>query len=450
MQTLAAFVLALVLIIFIHEYGHYRMALFWKVRVLQFSIGFGRPLLKWTRQQPGMSTSTDFTIGAIPLGGFVKMHGHHEETDGSLTPDAFDAQSLWARVCIVSAGPLANLLLAVMLYAGLNWAGSEQPRPILSSPPPSSLASVAGLKGGDEVLRLRPLGADWQEVASMTQLHWALLDAKSADVIELEIQSIDKGIVRTLEIPLLGLDQSDEDGGLEKLGIAGPQMKAVVRAVNPGGPADVAGLRPGDQVLQVNNQRVEDAAHLIRLIRGLQGAQQWQVLRSDGQQSLLRLTPVVMNVNGQSVPAIGASLGATAEKVWLQDGPLDGLSHALTQTWLQTRLTADAFVNMLTTSSGWKQLSGPITIANVAGQTADAGWRPYIAFLALVSLSIGLMNLLPIPLLDGGHLMYYLWEGVTGIKPSPLWLQRMQAIGLSCVLLLMFFAFLNDFLRWFI
>jgi regulator of sigma E protease len=105
---------------------------------------------------------------------------------------------------------------------------------------------------------------------------------------------------------------------------------------------------------------------------------------------------------------------------------------------------------MLTTSSGWKQLSGPITIANVAGQTADAGWRPYIAFLALVSLSIGLMNLLPIPLLDGGHLMYYLWEGVTGIKPSPLWLQRMQAIGLSCVLLLMFFAFLNDFLRWFI
>jgi regulator of sigma E protease len=189
---------------------------------------------------------------------------------------------------------------------------------------------------------------------------------------------------------------------------------------------------------------------LIRLIRGLQGAQQWQVLRSDGQQSLLKLTPVVMNVNGQSVPAIGASLGATAEKVWLQDGPLDGLSHALTQTWLQTRLTADAFVNMLTTSSGWKQLSGPITIANVAGQTADAGWRPYIAFLALVSLSIGLMNLLPIPLLDGGHLMYYLWEGVTGIKPSPLWLQRMQAIGLSCVLLLMFFAFLNDFLRWFI
>jgi len=376
MQTLAAFVLALVLIIFIHEYGHYRMALFWKVRVLQFSIGFGRPLLKWTRQQPGMSTSTDFTIGAIPLGGFVKMHGHHEEIDGSLTPDAFDAQSLWARVCIVSAGPLANLLLAVMLYAGLNWAGSEQPRPILSSPPPS--------------------------------------------------------------------------GGLEKLGIAGPQMKAVVRAVNPGGPADMAGLRPGDQVLQVNNQRVEDAAHLIRLIRGLQGAQQWQVLRSDGQQSLLKLTPVVMNVNGQSVPAIGASLGATAEKVWLQDGPLDGLSHALTQTWLQTRLTADAFVNMLTTSSGWKQLSGPITIANVAGQTADAGWRPYIAFLALVSLSIGLMNLLPIPLLDGGHLMYYLWEGVTGIKPSPLWLQRMQAIGLSCVLLLMFFAFLNDFLRWFI
>jgi regulator of sigma E protease len=449
MQTLGAFALALVLIIFVHEYGHYRMALFWKVRVLQFSIGFGKPLIKWTRQQPSLSTTTDFTIGAIPLGGFVKMHGHQNEAQDALTPDAFDAKSLWARVCIVSAGPLANLLLAILLYACLNWAGSEQPRPVLSSPPPMSLADQVGLKSGDEVLRVRAAGSDWQNVESLSQLHWALLDAQSSTSLELEIQSAAKGIIRTIEIPLVSLTTLEADGDFEKLGISGPQMKAMIRAVNPSSPAALAGLRAGDEVLQVNQLQVDDAAHLIRLIRSLQGTQNWEVLRVDGERIHLRVTPITMELKGQSVPAIGAALGSAPARVWLQDGPLDGLSHALSQIWLQTRLTASAFAGMLTSPNGWRQLSGPVTIANVAGQTAEAGIRPYVAFLALVSLSIGLMNLLPIPLLDGGHLMYYLWEWVTGQKPSPIWLQRLQAFGLGCVLLLMCFAFLNDFLRWF-
>jgi len=449
MQTLGAFLLALVIIIFVHEYGHYRMALYWRVRVLQFSIGFGQPLLKWTRQQPGLSTTTDFTICAIPLGGFVKMHGHHGEVDGKLTADAFDAQSLWARVCIVSAGPLANLLLAVLLYASLNWIGSYQPRAIVSSPSPNSLAHQAGVKGGDEVLRIRAEGGDWKEIASMTQLHWALLGSNSSDALELEVQSLDQGSIKSLQIPMQPLSPGDEDRGLEKWGITGPQVKALVRAVNPNSPADMAGLQTGDQVLQVNNQRVEDAAHLIRLIRSLKGSQNWKVVRKDGQEVNLQLTPTMMNLNGQSVPAVGASLGSSAAQVWLQDGPLEGMHHALTKMWMQTELTAQAFAAMLTTSNGWRQLSGPVTIANTAGQTAEAGWRSYLAFLALVSLSIGLMNLLPIPLLDGGHLMYYLWEWATGIKPSPLWLERLQALGLSCVLLMMFLAFWNDFLRWF-
>jgi regulator of sigma E protease len=173
------------------------------------------------------------------------------------------------------------------------------------------------------------------------------------------------------------------------------------------------------------------------------------VVRKDGQEVNLQLTPTMMNLNGQSVPAVGASLGSPAAQVWLQDGPLEGMHHALTKIWIQAELTAQAFAAMLTTSNGWRQLSGPVRIANTAGQTAEAGWRSYLAFLALVSLSIGLMNLLPIPLLDGGHLMYYLWEWATGIKPSPLWLERLQALGLSCVLLMMFLAFWNDFLRWF-
>ena len=448
MQTLGAFALALVLVIFVHEYGHYRMALFWKVRVLQFSIGFGRPLLKWTRLQPGLATTTDFTIGAIPLGGFVKMHGQQDDDNAPLTPDAFDAQSLWARVCIVSAGPLANLVLAVLLYAGLNWAGSEQPRPILASTAPGTVAHASGLKGGDEVLRLREVGGEWQEVASFAELYWALLANKEAPVLELEVLSADNGKVKNTELSLPGLTDSPEGLDMDKLGVAGPQTKALVRSVNPGSPAALAGLQAGDEVLQVNNQAVEDAAHLIRLIRSLQGPQQWLVLRGNTEQSLI-LSPIRMQLNGQMVPGVGAAMGASPARVWLQDGPLDGLSKALARTWMQTRLTGEAFVAMLTSSNGWKQLSGPVTIANVAGQTADAGWRPYVGFLALVSLSIGLMNLLPIPLLDGGHLMYYLWEFATGSKPSPWWLARLQALGLSCVLLLMALAFLNDFLRWF-
>ena len=448
MQTLGAFALALVLIIFVHEYGHYRMALFWKVRVLQFSIGFGRPLLKWSRLQPGLDTTTDFTIGAIPLGGFVKMHGQQNDDTAPLSNDAFDAQSLWARVCIVSAGPLANLLLAVLLYSGLNWAGSEQPRPILASPAPGTLAHAAGLKGGDEVLRVREAGGDWQEVASMSELHWALVSAQSATLVEFEIQSADHGKLQAIEMTLAGLSDKPEVADLENLGLNGPQMKAQIRAVNPGSPAAVAGLQAGDEVLQVNNERVEDSAHLIRLIRSLKGPQEWVVLRAGAHVSL-SLTPVTMDLNGQMVPAIGAAVGSAPVRVWLQDGPLDGLGHALSQLWMQTRLTGAAFAGMLTSSNGWKQLSGPVTIANVAGQTAQAGWRSYVGFLALVSLSIGLMNLLPIPLLDGGHLMYYLWESVTGRKPSAQWLERLQTLGLSCVLLMMFLAFLNDFLRWF-
>ncbi len=448
MQTLGAFALALVLVIFVHEYGHYRMALFWKVRVLQFSIGFGRPLLKWTRVQPGLATTPDFTIGAIPLGGFVKMHGQQDDDNTPLTPDAFDAQSLWARVCIVSAGPLANLLLAVLLYAGLNWAGSEQPRPILASPAPGTLAHAAGLKGGDEVLRLREAGGDWQEVASFAELYWALLSNKAAPVLELEVRSADNGKVKNTELSIAGLTDSPEGPDMDQLGVAGPQTKALVRAVNPGGPAALAGLQAGDEVLQINNQRVEDAAHLIRQIRSIQGPQQWLVMRGSTEHSLT-VSPVNMQLNGQWVPGVGAAMGAAPEKVWLQDGPWEGLRNALTRTWMQTRLTGEAFAAMLTSTTGWKQLSGPVTIANVAGQTADAGWHPYVAFLALVSLSIGLMNLLPIPLLDGGHLMYYLWEFATGRKPSPWWLARLQALGLSCVLLLMALAFLNDFLRWF-
>ena len=448
MHTLGAFALALVLIIFVHEYGHYRMALFWKVRVLQFSIGFGRPLLKWTRLQPGLATTTDFTIGAIPLGGFVKMHGQQDDDNAPLTADAFDAQSLWARVCIVSAGPLANLLLAVLLYAGLNWAGSEQPRPILASPAPGTLAHAAGLKGGDEVLRLRETNGDWQAVASISELHWALLSNQAEASLELEVQLADNGKVKNTELSLLGLTDNPEGLDMDKLGLAGPQMKALIRAVNPGSPAALAGLQAGDEVLQVNHERVEDSAHLIRLIRSLKGAQPWLVLRGHTEHNLT-LTPVLMNLNGQSVPAIGAAVGAAPARVWLQDGPLDGLGHALSQLWMQTRLTGAAFAGLLTSSNGWKQLSGPVTIATVAGQTADAGWRPYVGFLALVSLSIGLMNLLPIPLLDGGHLMYYLWEFATGSKPSPQWLQRFQSVGMACILLLMFFAFLNDFLRWF-
>jgi regulator of sigma E protease len=245
-----------------------------------------------------------------------------------------------------------------------------------------------------------------------------------------------------------GLDQDATRSGSSRIGLTGAYSKPYVVKVTKDGPAAKAGLSEGDLVLKVDGRLVNDAPHLIQLIRSASAVQVWEVKRADGKTLLLSILPEAREINGQRISKINAVVGRDPELVWVQHGLVDGLDIAFNTLWGQSKMTFQAVGKLITTNSGWQQLSGPLTMAEYAGKTAEQGWRSFVQFVALISLSVGLLNLLPIPMLDGGHLMYYLWESVTGVAPSPKWLERWQVLGVSMVALMMFMALFNDILRW--
>jgi regulator of sigma E protease len=449
MLTLAAFIVALLVVISIHECGHYVLALYWRVRVIQFSIGFGRPLLKWHRQQPGLETSTEFTISALPLGGFVKMHGDKESpSQGAELESAFDAKPLHARASIVLAGPMINLLLAVLIYASLNWLGEEKPLPVLSSPQPASVAADAGLKAGDQVHKIRGGDLDWQPIETMEQLHWATWRlAQDSNVIEFEVTQAANAPPRWISVHLPVDHPRHELNQLSVLGIQGPKRDAIIREVLSDSPAAKAGLMPGDLVLSVDGRAIEDAAHLTQKIRASSGIQHWTVQRPGVGLLEIPVSPELHQSKHLSTKRIGAIVGGSPASVWMSDDFWRGWANAFRTVKLHITLTLQAVLQMFTSQDGWKQVSGPLSIAEVAGKTAETGLRQYLGFIALLSLSVGVLNLLPIPMLDGGHVMYYLWEAMTGKQPSMIWQERLRMLGFIVIFALIFLAFFNDFLR---
>jgi len=450
LSTLLAFLVALTAVIFVHEYGHYRAALWFRVRVLRFSIGFGKPLLRWHRLQPGLNLPTEFTLCAIPMGGFVKML---DESDQDVTPGesahAFNRQTLGARSCIVAAGPLANLLLTLFLYAFLQWMGSQQASAIIATPLAGSIAESAGLRTGDLVQKFATQADEWQTVQSLQHL-MSLIDVAVHDQenFKLEVTSASSNQPKSIAISLSDLDQDVARPGSSRIGMTGAYSKPYIVKVMKEGPAAKAGILEGDLVLKVDGRLVKDAQHLIQLIRSASAVQVWEIHRADGKALLLSVLPEIREVEGKRISKINAVVGRDPETVWVQHGFLDGLEIALSTVLVQSKMTFLAVGKLITTNTGWQQLSGPLTMAEYAGKTAEQGWRPFVQFVALISLSIGLLNLLPIPILDGGHLMYYLWESVTGSAPSKEWLERLQVMGVSMVALMMFAALFNDVLRW--
>lgn len=374
MLTLLAFLFALTVLIAVHEYGHYRVAVAFGVPVLVFSIGFGKTIYKWRprKQHPGQNT--EFRICALPLGGFVQMLDSRE---GSVPPEqlplAFDHQSLKARASIVAAGPLANLLLAIVLFSGLSWWGQ-------------------------------------------------------------------------------------------------PKVLPVIGKVEAGAAADQAGLKPGDLVLRVGNLEVRDAKHLRALIRGEMSAEEatsdaaadstansekgavWEIDRQ-GQRLMLAVKPVLKALPGQpessATRRIGAVVGVPSDSEWVRAGFWQGLAAGYGQVQQMTLMTGQLIGQMLTGEASSQHLSGPLTIAEQAGQSAQRGLPTYIAFLGLISVSLGLLNLLPLPMLDGGHLMYYLWESLTGKPVSVAWQRGLQKVGLALLIFIMSLAFFNDLTRLF-
>ena len=448
--TVLAFLVTLGVLIVIHEWGHYQVARWCGVKVLRFSVGFGRVI--WRRQ--ATPDSTEFVISALPLGGYVKMLDERE--DNVLTHElsqAFNRKSLRQRTAIVAAGPAANLLLAVLLYAAANWIGVDEPKAVLSAPVAGSHAERAGMRSGDWVRAWSRDGAQWQDVQSLTDLRWQVTQATlQAEPLSLMVSDRDGRGNRQLTLELDRIDGREVDARLmQRVGLGAPFSAAVIGEVKADGPADRAGLKNGDKVLRVDGNVIQDAQQLRERIRrlaadGSSAAMTWEVERG-GAALELTVKPRVMVDASQRFGRIDAFIGRAAEMVTLQRGPIEGLVQGAARTWEISLLTVRMLGRMLIGEASLKNLSGPLTIADYAGQSVQLGLTYYLGFLALVSVSLGVLNLLPLPMLDGGHLMYYLFEAVTGRQVSDLWLKWLQRGGALIMLLLMSLALSNDVAR---
>lgn len=452
MLTIVAFVLGLGILIGIHEYGHYRMALACGVRVLRFSIGFGKPLLRWTSR----SGHTEYVLAAIPLGGFVKML---DEREAPVPPSerhlAFNTQPLRNRALIVGAGPAANLLLAIALYTCVHWIGVDEPRAILAAPVAGSVAQAAGLRGGELVLSAATQGDDAVAVDSFEHLRWLLVQAAlTGNDVVLTVSPPDAELVKTeVRLALGGLQPSEADAELmRKIGLLGPWTAPIMGDVLPDSVAAAAGLQAGDTVLQVDGVAIVDGQALRQRIRQSvnaqgQGVTQHWVIERRGQTMPLTVTPRPELNNGVWMGRIGAFIGQPPATVLVRKGPLDGLLAAVAKTWDVSILSLKMMGKMLVGEASLKNLTGPLTIADYAGKSASVGLTAYLTFLALISVSLGVLNLLPLPVLDGGHLMYYLWEGVTGRPVPELWQDRFQRGGVVILMGMMSIALFNDVTR---
>jgi len=449
LHTAVSFLVALGVLIVVHEYGHYLAARLCNVRVLRFSVGFGRSLVTWRLGRD----ATEWTIAAIPFGGYVKMLDEREApVDAKEVHRAFNRQGVGRRFLIVIAGPVFNFLFAIALYAGLYMHGLPEARPVLATPAAGTLAQTAGFGAGDAV---RSIEGD--SIATWQDLRWRVMQgALQREALRFEVEEASGNIAMHV-LDLRNFSSEDvESDAMEKIGLRlyRPPLPPVIGRVVAGGAAERAGLRADDRILRADGRDVATWEQLVQAVRERPGTVLRLAVERGGAQLKIDVLPDPVAENGARIGRIGAAPSIPAAEsqrivVQVSYGPLDSLAKAAVKTWDISIFSLKMLGKMLVGEVSWKHLSGPVTIADYAGQSAQLGWLAYATFLALISISLGVLNLLPIPLLDGGHLMYYSVEIIKGSPVSERAMEFGQRVGMALLLVVMAFAFYNDLNRLF-
>ncbi|MCF7989673.1 MAG: RIP metalloprotease RseP [Thiohalocapsa sp.] len=445
---LGAFLAAILVLVTIHEYGHFWVARKLGVKVLRFSIGFGRPLLTWRPK----SDDTEYMLAAIPLGGYVKMlDEREEEVEPAQRHLAFNNQKLWKRSAIVAAGPLANFLFAILVYWGILVAGESGIRPEVGTVAPESIAAEAEFRPGDMVQSV-----DGRETPTWGGFWFALLSASlDGDDVPVAVRTADgDSALRIVSGErLAALDPGRGFLGEVGLRSASPVVPPVIGQIVDGEPAAAAGLREGDRIIAIDGKPIEEWSSLVEAVQAHPGETLSFSLERGAEDLELAVTPAsLMGDQDQAVGRIGAGPAVPDAlfepyRITVVYGPLEALGESLYRVGDLSVLTLRIIGRMLIGAASVENLSSPIGIADTAGKTASFGVEPFVKFLALLSISLGLLNLLPIPVLDGGHLLYFAIEGVTGKPLSEAAQAFGQRIGLAMILSLMTLAFYVDIAR---
>ncbi|MES9991063.1 MAG: sigma E protease regulator RseP [Candidatus Thiodiazotropha sp.] len=444
--TIVSFIFALAILIAVHEFGHFWVARKLGVKVLRFSIGFGRAL--WRRTG---ADGTEYVIAAIPLGGYVKMLDEREApVDEAEQHRAFNRQSLRIRSAIVVAGPLFNFFFAILAFWLIFVTGDTGLKPIVGEVKSGSIALEVGFEHGDEILAVadKPTPT-WESV-----VYSMLSEALDHSTLSVRVRN-QIGNEQTYQLPSQGLSQMAEDGMLlQNLGLSPdrPALPPVIAEVLAGEPAAEAGILPGDRIVSVDGIEVEDWGDWVDYVRERPGQALDLEIDRNGNYILMVVTPGVVEENGKSHGRIGASVKVPDNlmdeyRAVVKYGPIEAVGQSLKKTWDLSLLMLRMLGKMIIGEVSVKNLSGPISIADTAGKSASHGVSYFLKFLAVVSISLGVLNLLPIPVLDGGHLFFFLIEGLKGSPLSDRVMEQGQKIGLLILLAIMTLAFYVDINR---
>lgn len=453
MTVLISIIAALLLLgplVTVHEFGHFLLARLFGVKVIRFSVGFGRPLLKWTSPRSG----TEFALARFPLGGYVKMLDRREgDIPKGEEKLEFMAHPAWERILIVVAGPLFNVLFALLVYFIILIPGESHWKPVIADVFPDTVVERAGFFAGDEILTIDGKTIpDWQ-TANQTLLTLAM-ERREA---ELSVKSA-SGEFKNLRLDLGAVDVTrEEDRYLLVLGMRPVFIPPVrIDTLSPGMPAEVAGLQPGDVILGANGKQVYSFGELAKAIQEGPGEQQIVAVLRDLFIYAYQLTPQMAEVDGVARKQIGVAFDA--EKYYTETepfrfavrySPVGTLVAAVEQTYDTTKLISRGLWSIVTGRASLRNISGPVRIADIAGSSLGMGWLPFLHMMAFVSISLAIVNILPVPVLDGGHVVFYAIEMVKGSPVSERFFAWAQKIGLAILVLLMTVAFYND-LSWLI